>query len=382
LINCKREPYPSISSVYESWLLAKENMSIDKIDDFQRSIKNFYTSPVGSLYFIHSSNEMIRLEETLDSILERLKTAQINSNNEEVYKAILEIDRAIDLLRRMDTQFSDTSQLHLFFLFFFFSLLIIGIILVLQLMHTRIEKAESREQESLVFSRETIMAQEQERKRIAKDLHDTALQDLWRLSFLTENIGQTEDSVERNRLCREVVSEQKEVMKQIRNICDHLIPPDFHLRRLDEILLSYLYKFEQSTGIECHISIQDNLDFSFLHGDKQLHCFRIVQECLANIEKHSSAAKVSFFIRSSLNELLICITDNGIGFSTDKKSGRMYDKDYFRKIRSLGHFGFWNMHERSASLGGTLKIESEGGEGTSITLRIPLVENSAQRNKA
>jgi signal transduction histidine kinase len=102
----------------------------------------------------------------------------------------------------------------------------------------------------------------------------------------------------------------------------------------------------------------------------QLHCFRIVQEALANIEKHAGAAEVLVLVRANAAELLICVTDNGRGFSPP-------DRDSCHKLRAQGHYGLWNMYERAASIGGTLVIDSEAGEGTVLTLRVPLRAGNA-----
>jgi signal transduction histidine kinase len=378
LLGCDAEPYPSIFSVYESWLEAKEDMNLKKVDDFKNSLDNFFTSPVGNLYFVQITDEMRSLDETASAVLERLKNALINNDDEAIFNIILEMDRTINLLMHIDVHLTDTSQMYSFMLFFFFSVLIIGIVLALHFMHIRLEKAELSEKDSLAFSQETVMAQELERQRIARELHDSALQDLWRLSFQIENAGKITDMEERNRICAEIVKEQKDLMRRIRNICDNLIPPDFHLRSLDETIRSFCCNFEQRTGIECNLYIQKNLEIGTLDTFKQLHCFRIIQESFTNIEKHAQASKISLLVRISIipgqdsiaSELLICVSDNGIGFPSTLIIKEK--KDFRRKLRKQGHLGLWNMYERTASLGGTLILNSEAGEGTSITLRIPL----------
>lgn len=109
----------------------------------------------------------------------------------------------------------------------------------------------------------------------------------------------------------------------------------------------------------------------------QLQCFRIVQECLANIEKHSGATETSVLVcnkkdasvagesSAPAQALLICVSDNGKGFSPP-------DMDSSHTLRAEGHFGLWNMYERAASMSGTLSAESSSGEGAIISLLIPL----------
>jgi signal transduction histidine kinase len=374
----KNGSFPSVASIAGEWLEIKRELNADEpasraahIEGFRRTIERFLASPVGSLYQVHMPDEM-RTFEMIIPALGQLKAAVIeeaveDGNGQAVFSLTLEIDASIDLLRNIDEALSDTSLLRYFQLFFFFAILIIIIILALRTLHSRVDTAEKRERQSLSFSRETIIAQEQERGRIARELHDTVAQDLWRLSFQTDSIGKTEDAAERSRLCAEVVSEQKELMRRIRGICDHLIPPDFQRRGLADTLGSLCYNFQQRTGIECQLTIQKDLSLDSLDSDTQLQCFRVVQECLANIEKHAQAKEASVLVRSEENQsLLVCVSDNGRGFSPP-------DRDSSLLLLAEGHFGLWSMYERAAALSGTLTVDSSEGEGAMITLQIPLI---------
>ena len=110
-----------------------------------------------------------------------------------------------------------------------------------------------------------------------------------------------------------------------------------------------------------------NLSLDSLDSDTQLQCFRIVQECFANIEKHAQAAGASVLVRSDGDKtLFVCVSDNGRGFSPP-------DRDESRRLLAEGHFGLWNIYERAASLSGTLIIDSSEGEGAIITMQIPLI---------
>jgi signal transduction histidine kinase len=304
---------------------------------------------------------------------ERLQIAVLNGDDKAVELIKLEIDSCLDRLQRIDESLSDTSQRHYFQLFLFFTLMVIGVVLTLRIIYSRLQRAEKRERQSLEFSRETIIAQEQERERIARELHDTVAQDLWRLLFQTDLISKSADAAERSRLCTEVYNSQNELMIRVRDICDNLIPPDFQHRRLEGALQKMCYSFEQRTKIECRITIQDNLKLGSLNIDNQLQCFRIVQECLANIEKHSQATTAPVVIRNNPvvihnrteAELLIIVSDNGKGFQPP-------DRDSCQKLKEQKHYGLWSIYERAAELNGTLVIDSEAGEGTTVTLRVPI----------
>ena len=369
----KSGTFPSVASVAGEWLEIKREINTDNpasraahIENFRLTVERFLTSPVGSLYQVHKPEEM-RSFEMIIPALERLKAADIEDDTQAIFSLALEIDASIDLLRTIDESLTDTSLLRYFQLFFFFTILIIIIILALRILHSRLDTAEKRERQSLSFSRETIIAHERERGRIARELHDTVAQDLWRLSFQTDSIGKTADPAERSRLCAEVVREQKELMRRIRDICDNLIPPDFQRRGLADTLGSFCYNFQHRTGIECQLTIQKDLRLDSLDNDTQLQCFRIVQECLVNIEKHAQAKEASVLVRSKEDKfLLICISDNGRGFSPPDRDGSL-------SLLAQGHFGLWGMYERAASLSGTLIVDSSEGKGAMITMQIPFI---------
>jgi signal transduction histidine kinase len=374
--NCKADDaYTSVTSISESWIEAKISMSIrfqnteeqssEKIDVFVERLNRFIASPLGNLYTVHQPDEMDSLKNI--SILAKLLKTELHEENEsEIFPLILEIDRSVNFLQNIDTQLSDTSQRNYFYLFFFFAILIMIIIAAMSMMYRRLEKTEAREKRSIRFSRETVMAQEEERSRIAKELHDTVAQDLWRISFQIDSIGKSEKAEERNRLCTEAVNGQREVMKQVRSICDTLIPPDFARRGLADAIRLFCYNFEQRTKIAATFSCEENLQLGGLESSAQLQCFRIVQECLANIEKHSGATESSISIKTKKSDMLeISIRDNGKGFSPPNRESS-------QQFKEEGHIGLWSMFERAALLGGNIKIESALGKGSVVQLTVPI----------
>jgi len=209
------------------------------------------------------------------------------------------------------------------------------------------------------------MAQERERSRIARELHDTVAQDILRLSLQTEIMNKEADASKRSILCDEIVGGQREIMKRIRNICENLIPPDFQRRRLGDVLRTLCYNFKQRTNIECQIKIQEDLPLNTLNSDIQLQCFRIAQECLTNIEKHSKASECSVLVyRGEAGEIIISVSDDGKGFTPP-------DRDSGQNLKEQGYFGLRGMYERAASMNGFLTLESEPNEGTTVTLSVP-----------
>jgi signal transduction histidine kinase len=377
ITNCEnKNAQPSASEVADTWLDIKTKLNTTdmtelfsdgitvQIEEFNNTLNLFINSPIGYLYRMQRRGDMRSIQE-ITAAINRLKDAAQNGDAREVFSNTLEIDRAVGMLQRVDAELSGASQLNIFLLFFFFSLVVIAITLIMAALQNRLKNEMVQHRQSVSFSRGNILAQEHERTRIARELHDTVAQDLLRLSLQTELIKKDAVSEKQSRLCAEVAEGQTELLNRIRSICDDLIPPDFQLvPRLPDALRNLCNAFEKRTGIECTITIHDDADFSFLDVDMQLHCFRIVQECLANAEKHAKAGEVSVLVRSNAEgELLLFITDNGKGFEGT-------DKDFFRMMRAKGHFGLWNMQERAASMNGVLSINSEAGEGTIVKLKI------------
>jgi signal transduction histidine kinase len=96
----------------------------------------------------------------------------------------------------------------------------------------------------------------------------------------------------------------------------------------------------------------------------QLQCFRLVQEALTNIEKHAAASEAVVVVRGEEDTLLICISDDGKGFAPSSPNNPA--------LYAAGHFGIRGMYTRTAILGGSLRFESEAGEGTTVIIRAPL----------
>ena|GEM_PF-2483093 len=382
-VSCTSSDYSSVSDISRSWLNIKMYYSTasfneaesearfeNLIDNFIETLDSFFSSPVAHLYRINISGELY-IQENIINAISKLKAGILSGETHIIYSAMLEIDSAIFQIQSIDTDFSDMGQLRYFQLFFFFAMLIIIIIMVLFILSIRLIKSETRMKETLALSKETIIILEQERERIARELHDTVAQDLWHLSFHIDSIGKTPDPETRSRLCTEAVTEQKVIMQKIRDICNSLIPPDFKNRGLENALQSLCHDFLQHTKIECHLVIQKGLELKSLDIDTQLQIFRIVQECLINIRKHSGADEVSVLVHTRDKEtLVISISDNGRGFTAP-------GRDSFASLREEGKFGLWSMYERIGFIGGKMDFDCSVGEGAIITLQLPFTEEPA-----
>ena len=175
--------------------------------------------------------------------------------------------------------------------FWIFILLITVLMLFLCYIYIVMRRSLERENESLTFSYQAIIGIETERHRISRELHDLVLP-----------------------LIRD-----GEVSDLIRGICMELTPPDFSRLSIKEALADLCLKFIQRSGINCSYSIEEDLNFTSLSAENQLHLYRMVQESLNNIQKHSQAKEAVLvarhYIRGSRESILVCVSDDGIGLS-------------------------------------------------------------------
>lgn len=207
-----------------------------------------------------------------------------------------------------------------------------------------------------------LSIQEQDRQRIARDLHDTSLQNLAHLVHKIELSGLfiDQDPI-RAKLELVVISKNlKAVIDEVRNTIFDLRPMSFDDLGLKPAFEQLVQKVKEDHGIE----VAPDID-TFSHEDDLVLAtiFRVVQECFVNIVKHSEAKKIIFNCKMKDCFCVIDIVDDGKGFTKSEVEDK---KDR--------HFGISVMKERISLLGGEIRIDSEKDKGTHIHIEIPLVQ--------
>lgn len=217
----------------------------------------------------------------------------------------------------------------------------------------QLELNETRAQQQEDILRNTISAQEKERKRIAQDLHDEVGA---MLSVVKLNVGRIEKKSEEmvaKKLANETKTYLDEVITQVRRISRSLLPPSLEKLGLYfalEELANWVNKAEQ-LKIECWKSGEQ---FRF-DSKKELAVFRIVQELLNNAIKHSEASMIYINARfSPNNNLMISVTDNGKGFVLKDKMNQ--------------GLGLKNLESRSQIMNANFKMKSTPGKGTTAII--------------
>jgi two-component system, NarL family, sensor histidine kinase DegS len=209
----------------------------------------------------------------------------------------------------------------------------------------------------------TLMAQEEERKRIARELHDDIAQSILLLSRQLDIVISKNDS----KIPKASIIE----LEHIENIANDAYKSlqryarDLRPSILDQMgLVAALNWLTEELGKELRIKTSVKSDkLPPLPSEVELAMFRIAQETLNNIRKHAQASAVNITVQLTSNNLKMSITDNGKGFSTSRLTG---------DLAKEGKLGVLGMEERARLIGGNLQIKSEPGKGTTVIARAPI----------
>ncbi|NLJ67470.1 MAG: sensor histidine kinase [Clostridiales bacterium] len=211
-----------------------------------------------------------------------------------------------------------------------------------------------------------IMAQEEERQRVARDIHDGPAQSLTNLSLKTEIIEKLL-GIDLDQARNEIHDLRKLVrssLQEIRRIIFDLRPMSLDDLGLIATLKDYTNRLMDETDIDI---IMDTYP-EHIHIDSltEVAIFRIIQEALNNVIRHAKATQVFINLKIVEDTLIGSVIDNGIGFDMENQRLKQLEDN------KLGGFGIYGMRQRAELLKGRLIIKSQPDKGTTLRLEIPL----------
>jgi hypothetical protein len=235
-----------------------------------------------------------------------------------------------------------------------------------------------RAEEALLLQKEQLRAlaerlqcvREEDRKRVARDLHDQIGQILTAIkmdmTWMARHLPASEGAV----LARLTESVQliNDGVKSVRAICSGLRPGVLDDLGLAAAVEWQANEFASRNGVQCEVSVPP-VDLH-LDGDRATAAFRIFQECLTNIVRHAQAKSVRVSLVQEAEYILLVVEDDGVGFCESDLS------------HSLGSLGLLGMKERAQFCGGEVQISSSPGKGTTVTVRVPVDTPGAEREQA
>jgi signal transduction histidine kinase len=230
--------------------------------------------------------------------------------------------------------------------------------------YSRLLEQSRRMQEQLrLLSRQLLSAQEEERKKISRELHDVIAQTLTtinvQLATLKKDASLNTAGLERN-----IVRTQQLVQESVDIV--HRFARELRPAVLDDLglipaLHSFMKTFREETGIR--VSLSAFAEVEQVNGDKRTVLYRVAQEALTNVARHASASSVQVKIQKLDGLICLKIKDDGKGFQ----------KERVLQVKKSKRLGLLGMRERLEMVGGRFTIESVPSKGTTVVAQIPLI---------
>jgi two-component system, NarL family, sensor histidine kinase UhpB len=216
---------------------------------------------------------------------------------------------------------------------------------------------EASERERTRLLARTVEVAEQERMRIASELHDGPIQKLTVVGFNLERLGTriTRNEPGAEELIHKIRTDLQAQMFALRRVMSDLRPPILDERDLAAALNDCAQQVFADASVECETACMLGSDWPA--PELETAIYRVVREALINVRRHADATRVTVAIERDGEALLLLVTDDGRGFDHA-------DPD-------IEQFGLLGMQERIGSLGGRLEVDSVLGSGTRVTATLP-----------
>ena len=231
------------------------------------------------------------------------------------------------------------------------------------------EKLRESEQNLRSLASQLLTAQELERERISRELHDELGQSLLVLKLQASRIERRldKDQTAIRTKFHEMIRQMDQLVDEIRRLARDLSPTMVRDLGLSSALKRLIEEFSRHYDVQADIQQVEGMDGLFPR-EAQINIYRIFQESLTNIGKYAQASRLTIAINREDSYVAFMVADNGRGFKVDEVLGR---------DPSCRGLGLMAMKERVRMMGGSLEIRSEEGKGTRITFIIPVSASQA-----
>jgi len=233
-----------------------------------------------------------------------------------------------------------------------------------------LEKSRAMQEELRLLSRRLLYVQEDERKRISRELHDVVAQNLSGINVQLAALKK-QSTADVKTIYRNIASTQLLVQKSVQIV--HRFAVDLRPTLLDDLglipaLRSYLKEFKEQSGIR--VVFKASLGVEKLDSTRRTVLYRIVQEALANVVKHAKASEAQISILHQNGIVCLEVKDDGNGFVSKDEGGAKADK----------RLGLLGMQERAEMVGGIFSVESAPRKGTVVRVEMPLAAEGKKKN--
>ena len=243
-----------------------------------------------------------------------------------------------------------------------FAALLLGSLLLLWLVQVPLAWRLGRRLQRTQAEREALLvraveASDDERRRIAADLHDGPVQDLAGISYSLSAAAQTESSPATRSTLEQAAAGTRDAMRRLRSLLVEIHPPNLRASGLEAALADLLAPL-QARGVETELRVDAPLG---LDEEAERIVYRAAAEALRNVARHAGANRIAVSVERDEIRVRLVVADDGAGFGPEDRERR----------REEGHVGLSLLEELAARAGGRLDVRSAPGEGTTFELELP-----------
>jgi len=231
--------------------------------------------------------------------------------------------------------------------------------LIEKLRHQLDEIRSSREVLTRI-QHQLLRSREEERSRLARDLHDGPIQSLVGLNIQLGLLLDSKDFLSATKeSLKEMRMEVRQLSSELRQVCTELRPPMLDALGLGAAIRTFANEWSEQNDVKAEIDLSPDTILRSLPEEVTVNLYRVAQEALFNIGKHAQAEQVHIFLSYESNHLTMMIRDNAVGFTMP---------DTLHGLTEKNHFGVAGMRERVDLIGGEWSLNSAPGEGTMVSV--------------
>ncbi|MFL6466932.1 MAG: PAS domain S-box protein, partial [Pyrinomonadaceae bacterium] len=234
-----------------------------------------------------------------------------------------------------------------------------------------INERKAAEEQKIELLKRLVTSQEDERQRIARDLHDQLGQRLTalrlKIASLREVVGKDKELQSRTTRLQEIA---QLLDSEVSFLAWELRPSAIEEFGVVDAIATFVHEWSRHYGIDAEFQSAGMARFQ-LDKDADTHLYRIAQEALNNIVKHAKATKVNVIVERTGKDVILIVEDDGVGFDKNDASQRR---------KSGKGLGLTGMSERASLINGQTEIESSPGRGTTIFVRVPVEKSDLNGN--
>lgn len=230
----------------------------------------------------------------------------------------------------------------------------LGNVLLIETLRAQLNEIRASREALSQAQHRLLRSREEERARLARDLHDGPLQALIGLNL---QLGLLQPQLADSAALKDMRIEVRSLLADLRGVCSELRPPMLDTLGLAAALRSLAEDWSAQAGVAVHLDLPDLAALPPLPGDTAVNLYRVVQEALTNVAKHAGARQVSLCLVNEEAALRLTIEDDGRGFNPPGEIG---------ELTTSGHFGLVGLRERVNLIGGQLSLDSAPGRGTRL----------------